>query len=58
MLKTQANSGGQLIEAFDAIRAGVTADRSQFYKDLSASSMVPTGRAPPSRRASATHSGL
>jgi len=33
MLKTPANPGG-LIEAFDAIRAGVTADRSQFFKDL------------------------
>jgi non-heme chloroperoxidase len=36
MLKTEANPGGLPIEAFDAIRAGVTADRSQFYKDLSA----------------------
>jgi non-heme chloroperoxidase len=37
MLKTAANPGGTPIEAFDAIRAGVAADRSQFYKDLSAS---------------------
>ena len=34
MLKTPANPGGLPIEAFDAIRAGVTADRSQFFKDL------------------------
>jgi non-heme chloroperoxidase len=36
MLKTASNPGGLPIEAFDQIRAGVTADRSQFYKDLSA----------------------
>ncbi|MCU1428174.1 MAG: Non-heme chloroperoxidase [Actinomycetia bacterium] len=36
MLKTAANPGGTPIDAFDAIRAGLTADRSQFYKDLSA----------------------
>ena len=36
MLKTPANPGGLPIEAFDAIRAGVQADRSQFFKDLSA----------------------
>jgi non-heme chloroperoxidase len=36
MLKTEANPGGLPIEAFDEIRAGVSADRSQFYKDLSA----------------------
>ena len=35
MLKTAANPGGLPIEAFDAIRTGVTADRSQFFKDLS-----------------------
>jgi non-heme chloroperoxidase len=35
MLKTAANPGGLPIAAFDAIRAGVTADRSQFFKDLS-----------------------
>ena len=34
MLKTVANPGGLPIEAFDAIRAGVLADRSQFFKDL------------------------
>jgi non-heme chloroperoxidase len=36
MLKTTANPGGLPIEAFDNIRAGVLADRSQFYKDVSA----------------------
>jgi non-heme chloroperoxidase len=36
MLKTAANPGGLPIEAFDQIRAGVTANRSQFDKDLSA----------------------
>jgi len=36
MVKTAANPGGLPIEAFDQIRAGVLADRSQFFKDLSA----------------------
>jgi non-heme chloroperoxidase len=36
MLRTEANPGGLAIEAFDQIRAGVHADRSQFFKDLSA----------------------
>jgi non-heme chloroperoxidase len=36
MLKTAANPGGLPIEAFDQIRAAVLADRSQFFKDLSA----------------------
>ncbi len=35
MLKTEANPGGLPIEVFDEIRAGVLADRSQFFKDLS-----------------------
>ena len=35
MLKTAANPGGLPLEAFDRIRAGVVADRSQFFKDLS-----------------------
>ena len=35
MLKTAANPGGLPIEVFDGIRAGVLADRSQFFKDLS-----------------------
>jgi non-heme chloroperoxidase len=34
MLKTSANPEGLPMEVFDAIRAGVAADRSQFYKDL------------------------
>ena len=34
MLKTQANPGGLPMAVFDGIRAGVGADRSQFYKDL------------------------
>lgn len=34
MLKTHANPGGLPIALFDDIRAGVTADRSQFYKDF------------------------
>jgi non-heme chloroperoxidase len=37
MLKTDANPGGLPIEVFDGIRAGVKADRSQFYKDLAVS---------------------
>jgi non-heme chloroperoxidase len=36
MLKTPANPDGLPIEVFDQLRAGVLADRSQFYKDLSA----------------------
>src|SRR5438270_9978223 len=36
MLKTEANPGGLPMEAFDQIRAGVLADRSQFFKDLGA----------------------
>ena len=36
MLQTPANPGGLPRSAFDALRAGVDADRSQFYKDLSA----------------------
>ncbi len=35
MLKTPANPGGLPMQAFDEIRAGVLADRSQFFKDLS-----------------------
>jgi non-heme chloroperoxidase len=34
MLKTKNNPGGLPISAFDQIRAGVVADRSQFFKDL------------------------
>jgi non-heme chloroperoxidase len=35
MLKTAANPAGLPMSAFDEIRAGVAADRSQFFKDLS-----------------------
>src|ERR1039457_6913843 len=34
MLKTAANPDGLPIDVFDGIRAGVLADRSQFFKDL------------------------
>jgi non-heme chloroperoxidase len=34
MLKTETNPGGLPLSVFDGIRAGVTADRSQFFKDL------------------------
>src|ERR1700686_4844353 len=36
MFKTEANPGGLPIDAFNQIRAAVLADRSQFFKDLSA----------------------
>ncbi len=36
MLQTQANPGGLPIKTFDPIRAGVAADRSQFFNDLTA----------------------
>jgi non-heme chloroperoxidase len=35
MLKTEANPAGLPLKVFDDIRAGVLADRSQFFKDLS-----------------------
>ena len=34
MLQTATNPEGQPVAAFDAIRSGLTADRSQFYADL------------------------
>jgi len=34
MLRTDRNPGGLPIDVFDGIRKGVTADRSQFFKDL------------------------
>jgi len=37
MLKTATNPNGLPIEVFDNIRASVLADRSQFFKDLTAS---------------------
>jgi non-heme chloroperoxidase len=36
MLKTAANPAGLPIDAFDQLRAAVLADRSQFFRDLSA----------------------
>jgi non-heme chloroperoxidase len=36
MLKSDANPGGLPMAAFDQLRAAVQADRSQFFKDLSA----------------------
>ena len=35
MLKSEANPAGLPIEAFDKLRSGVLADRSQFWKELS-----------------------
>jgi non-heme chloroperoxidase len=35
MLRTEANPGGQPIQAFDDVRKGVQTDRSQFWKELS-----------------------
>ena len=35
MLKTPANPAGLPMEVFDGLRAGIQADRSQFFKDLS-----------------------
>jgi non-heme chloroperoxidase len=35
MLKTAANPAGLPMDVFDQLRAGVAADRSQFFKDLS-----------------------
>src|SRR5712672_1662816 len=34
MLKTSANPGGLPIDVFDGLRAGVLADRAQFFRDL------------------------
>jgi non-heme chloroperoxidase len=34
MLQTSSNSGGLPLSVFDEIRAGLMADRSQYYKDL------------------------
>lgn len=36
MLKTPSNPAGTPMEVFDQIRAGIQADRSQYWKDLSA----------------------
>lgn len=37
LLKTAANPAGLPLEVFDQLRAGVTADRSQFFKDFALS---------------------
>ena len=57
MLKTDANPEGLPIEAFDEIRAGVCADRSQFYQDLSVPFYGANRPGARSRKACATHSG-
>ena len=57
MLKTAANPGGLPIEVFDEIRAGVLADRSQFFKDLSAPFYGANRPGAKSRKACATLSG-
>ena len=36
MVKTPGNPGGVPLSVFDGLRAGLSADRSQFYEDLSA----------------------
>lgn len=36
MIKSEKNPGGLPLEVFDAIRAGVRGNRSQYYRDLSA----------------------
>jgi non-heme chloroperoxidase len=36
MLRTPNNPGGLPIDVFDGLRAGVLADRAQFFKDMSA----------------------
>ena len=51
MLQTQANPEGLPIEVFDAIRAGVAGDRSQYYKDLAIAFMAPIGLARRCRKA-------
>jgi non-heme chloroperoxidase len=57
MLQTPANPGGLPIDAFDQIRAGVRADRSQFFKDLTMRFTGPTGQVPRCRRACGRRSG-
>ncbi len=57
MLKTAANPGGLPIDVFDQLRAGVQADRSQFWKDLSLPFYGYNRPAPRSPKACANHSG-
>jgi non-heme chloroperoxidase len=57
MLQSATNPGGTPLSAFDGIRAGLLADRSQFYKDLSApfyGANLPGSKV---SRASGMHSG-
>jgi pimeloyl-ACP methyl ester carboxylesterase len=46
MLKSQANSEGLPIEAFDNLRSSILKDRSQFYKDLRYPFTAPTDKVP------------
>ncbi len=58
MLKTETNLGRLPMSAFDEIRAGVVADRSQFFQDLTDSVLVvTTSRARRRRREFAIRSG-
>jgi len=57
MLKTGSNPGGLPISVFDDIRAGVQADRSKFFKDLSTPFYGYNRPAQKSRKACASHSG-
>ena len=59
MLKTAANPGGLPMEVFDGIRAGVLADRSQFFKDLDDAVLrLQPARRQRSRKGCATRSGF
>ena len=57
MLKTPAIPAALPIEVFDQLRAGVQADRSQFFKDLACRSTATTAPARKSRKACGTRSG-
>ena len=57
MLKTPANPGGLPMEIFDQLRAGVLADRSQFFKDLSLPFYGYNRPGRRSRKGCASHSG-
>jgi len=57
MVKTPNNPGGLPISVFDELRAGVRADRSQFFKDLPYRSTATINRAPRHRRGCANRFG-
>ena len=57
MLRTAANPGGLPMDVFDQLRAGVRADRSQFFKDLSMPFYGYTGPERKSRKVCASHFG-